>query len=215
MVVANNQEAQINVGQQIPVTQTSVAGFGTTATYNSVQYLNTGVQLSVTPRVNPGGLVYLDVQQEVSSPGIPATGTNNPPINQRQIQTQVAVQSGETVLLGGLISEFTNEQANSLPGVAKIPILRSLFGNSTNHRDRTELIVLITPRVVSSVDETRQMTVDYSRQFESLAPLRVQGDADSRPAQPESPSPTPAHTYPVPQKRKAAKRIDRAGGGGV
>lgn len=197
LVVANNQEAQINVGQQIPVTQTSVAGFGTTATYNSVQYLNTGVQLSVTPRVNPGGLVYLDVQQEVSSPGIPASGTNNPPINQRQIQTQVAVQSGETVLLGGLISEFTNEQGSSLPGVAKIPILRSLFGNSSNHRDRTELIVLITPRVVSSVDETRQMTIDYSRQFESLAPLRAQEPPPPAPSTPE-----PARTYPVPTDAK-------------
>lgn len=200
LVVANNQEAMINVGRQIPVTQTAVSGFGTNATYSSVQYLNTGVQLSVTPRVNPGGLVYLDVQQEVSSPGEPAAGASNPPINQRQIQTQVAVQSGETVLLGGLISEITGESASSLPGVSKIPILRNLFGNTKNSRDRQELIVLITPRVVSSVDETRQMTVDYSRQFESLAPLRVQ-EAPA-PVTPPAPTPEPARTYPVPTDAK-------------
>jgi general secretion pathway protein D len=204
LVVANNQEAMINVGRQIPVTQTAVGGFGTTATYSSVQYLNTGVQLSVTPRVNPGGLVYLDVQQEVSSPGEPSNGATNPPINQRQIQTQVAVQSGETVLLGGLISENTGESASSLPGISKIPILRNLFGNTKNSRDRQELIVLITPRVVSSVDETRQMTVDYSRQFESLAPLRVQDDVKQSPPEPR---PEPARTYPMPGGAKMEEDV--------
>lgn len=200
LVVANNQEAMINVGQQIPVTQTSVAGFGTTATYNSVQYLNTGVQLAVTPRVNPGGLVYLDVQQEVSSRGPTAPGASNPSINQRQLQTQVAVQSGETVLLGGLITEDTNEGANGLPGIARVPILRNLFGSTTNSKNRVELIVLITPRVITSVDETRQMTIDYSRQFESLAPLRVQEDARKSPSEPNL---EPARTYPVSGNAKA------------
>lgn len=203
LVVANNQEAMINVGRQIPVTQTSVGGLGTTATYSSVQYLNTGVQLSVTPRVNPGGLVYLDVQQEVSSPGEPAAGAANPPINQRQIQTQVAVQSGETVLLGGLISENTGETASSLPGLSKVPILRNLFGNTKNSRDRQELIVLITPRVVSNVDETRQMTIDYSRQFESLAPLRMREETSSQPTQLQPRASEPVHTYPISEDAKS------------
>jgi general secretion pathway protein D len=211
MVVANNQQAQINVGQQIPVVQTSLIGVGgltgtnTSATgYSSVQYLNTGVQLSVTPRVNPGGLVYLDVQQEVSSPGPPATDGANPPINQRQIQTQVAVQSGETVLLGGLISENTGDTTNGIPGISRIPILKNIFGNTKNSRDRTELIVLITPRVINNSDDAREMTLDYSRQFESLAPLRVQQQAaiPATPAVvPTAPS-SPASTYPVPEPVK-------------
>ncbi|MEO6689177.1 MAG: type II secretion system secretin GspD [Dokdonella sp.] len=215
LVVANNQEASINVGQQIPIVQTFYNGLGAVntgtgvnsglnsgvGTTGSVQYLNTGVQLSVTPRVNPGGLVYLDVQQEVSNPGTPSTTGGNPPINQRQIQTQVAVQSGETVLLGGLISENKQNGATGLPFLARIPGLRNLFGSTTDHRDRTELIVLITPRVVSSVDETRQMTLDYSRQFESLAPLRAKGQPISNP--PPPPPPAPADTYPVPENSKS------------
>ncbi|MEO7324573.1 MAG: type II secretion system secretin GspD [Dokdonella sp.] len=220
LVVANNQEASINVGQQIPVVQTyynglGVAGTGTgtggvgtgLGTTGSVQYLNTGVQLSVTPRVNPGGLVYLDVQQEVSNPGTPSTDGANPPINQRQIQTQVAVQSGETVLLGGLISENKGDSAQSLPGIARVPILRNLFGSTTTHRDRTELIVLITPRVVSSVDETRQMTADYARQFESLIPLRKNQAATSN-STPLAPH-APAETYLAPENPKSQEDLPR------
>src|SRR5690606_15598821 len=89
LLVMNNQEAQINVGQQIPVQQTYFTGLtgvsnGSTvgSGYGTVQYLNTGVTLNVKPRVNPGGLIYLDVQQEVSNPG-PTSGGANPPINQR------------------------------------------------------------------------------------------------------------------------------------
>lgn len=214
LVVANNQEAMINVGTQIPVVQNYLTGYPGINTSNnsvtnqsvgSVQYLNTGVQLSVTPRVNPGGLVYLDVQQEVSKPGTPAAGSTNPPIDQRQIQTQVAVQSGETVLLGGLISENTSKGTSNFPGISRVPILRDIFGNTSNHRDRVELIVLITPRVVSSVDETRQMTIDYSRQFESLAPLRVKTPP---PAAPSKPQP-PAQTYPIPDPAKPQEDLPR------
>ena len=189
LVVANNQEAQINVGTQIPVVQTFFnAGFpvsnngsgtgGATGNNNfgnsgSVQYLNTGVILSVTPRVNPGGLVYLDIQQEVSNPGTPAQGSQNPPINQRQLQTQVAVQSGETFLLAGLIQENNTYSDSSVPLLGKIPILGKLFGSTSKQTSRTELIVLITPRVITNTEEAREMTEEYQRRFQSLQPLEA------------------------------------------
>ena len=214
LLVANNQEAQINVGQQIPITQTFYNGLGTVgttttngsttnslATTGSVQYINTGVTLDVKPRVNPGGLVYLDIQQEVSNPGpIPPNGSGNPPINQRLIQTQVAVQSGETLLLGGLIQDNQTTSENGLPLISKIPFLKNLFGNTTNHKDRTELIVLITPRVISNADEGRQVTEEYTRQFQSLAPLRPDPAALHPIAQPPPPPPEPppaATTQPI------------------
>ena len=185
IVVANNQEAQINVGTQIPVVQTFFSGFpvnnGTGTGNNSggggfgnsgsVQYLNTGVILSVTPRVNPGGLVYLDIQQEVSSPGATAANSQNPAINQRQLQTQVAVQSGETLLLGGLIQDSTRNTVSSVPLLGKIPVLGKLFGSTDKKTDRTELIVLITPRVITNTEEAREMTEEYQRRFQSLQPL--------------------------------------------
>ncbi len=208
LLVMNNQEAQINVGQQIPVQQTYFTGLtGVSSTgstvgsgYGTVQYLNTGVTLNVKPRVNPGGLIYLDVQQEVSNPGPAASGTN-PPINQRLLQTQVAVQTGETLLLGGLIQEQTNEGQTGLPFVSRVPVLRNLFGTSTNHKDRTELIVLITPRVISSVDEARQATQEYVRQFQSLTPLRSSAQPSAA-ARPEPGQPQPVQTYPVQEPAK-------------
>ncbi len=195
LLVLNNQEAQINVGEQIPVTQQYVSGIGGAQTnYASVQYLNTGISLSVVPRVNPGGLVYLDIQQEVSNPppGYSASSGTNPAINQRLIQTQVAVQSGETLLLGGLIRDNEDQSTKGLPFISRVPVLKNLFGSTTNSNNRTELIVLITPRVISSVDEARQVTEDYARQFQSLAPLQRDG------AIPRGrPSPQQTITYPV------------------
>jgi general secretion pathway protein D len=215
LVVANNQEAQINVGTQIPVVQNYVTGIGIgTATngqaytpgYGSVQYLNTGVTLDVKPRVNPGGLVYLDIQQEVSKPGTPPpNGNGNPPIDQRLIQTQVAVQSGETLLLGGLIQDNETSGRAGLPLISKVPFLRNLFGNTTNSKDRTELIVLITPRVIRNADEGRQMTLEYTRQFQSLAPLRA--DMKQSPPPSASPSPPPPE-QPAPTHEPATSQED-------
>ena len=204
MVVLNNQEAQINVGQQIPILSTSIVGLNSTTTSNvnngavsntgigSTSYVNTGVVLDVKPRVNPGGLVYMDVSQEVSAAGnVPANSTSgNPPINQRQLQTQVAVQSGQTVLLGGLISETDTDSQSGIPLLSSVPVLGKLFGNTTKHRDRQEIIVLITPRVITNPDEAQDLTREYEQKFESLAPLRAQ-DAATHPA--------PARTVPLPE----------------
>lgn len=204
LLVANNQEAQINVGQQIPIVQTYYNGLGTVSNTNgttslaqtgSVQYLNTGVTLDVKPRVNPGGLVYLDIQQEVSNPGPTPPGGQNPPINQRLIQTQVAVQSGDTLLLGGLIQDNQTSGDTGLPLISKVPFLRNLFGSTKNHKDRTELIVLITPRVISNSDEARQATIEYTRQFQSLAPMHKDMQGAAPP--PPPPPPPAAVTEPV------------------
>lgn len=220
LVVNNNQEAQLSVGDQIPVIQTYYNGLGYnngTNTNNnnnnsnngitgSVQYLNTGVTLDVKPRVNPGGLVYLDISQEVSNPGPTTSASGNPPIQQRQIQTQVAVQSGQTILLGGLIRDNDNTGDSGVPLLNKVPGLRNLFGSTSKSKNRTELIVLITPRVISNSDEARQVTEDYSRQFESLAPLRVKAPSAST----SIPSPqSPAQTYPIPTPAKPQEELPR------
>lgn len=179
LVVANNQEAQINVGTQIPIVQTfynglgGIGGGGGLGTTGSVQYLNTGVVMSVTPRVNPGGLVYLDVSQEVSNAGARPVGGGNPAINQRQLQTQVAVQSGETVLLGGLIQEGTSDTDSGVPLLNKIPVLGKLFSSTKKNTNRTELIILITPRVITNTEEAREITQQYMRQFQGLKPLNI------------------------------------------
>ena len=111
------------------------------------------------------------------------------------IQTQVAVQSGETLLLGGLIQDNTTESQTGIPLISKVPFLRNLFGTTKNHKDRTELIVLITPRVISNSDEARQVTIEYTRQFQSLAPMHSEMHQGAAP--PPPPPPPAAVTEPV------------------
>jgi general secretion pathway protein D len=83
------------------------------------------------------------------------------------------VQSGQTVLLGGLIQQDEGTSDTGIPGLNRIPIIGRLFGSTSRHRNRTELIVLITPRVIRSSSEAREITNDYQREFESLKPLRA------------------------------------------
>ena len=174
MVVMNNQTAHIQVGNQVPVNQTSVNPGVGTAVYNQVSYLNTGVILNVQPRVNPGGLVYMNIGQQVSQVDRSQAPVNgNPTISQRELSTQVAVQSGQTVLLGGLIQQDEGDTNTGVPGLNRIPVLGRLFGQTSRNHNRTELIVLITPRVIASSDDARDITNEYQQKFESLAPLRA------------------------------------------
>jgi general secretion pathway protein D len=190
LVVLNNQVAHIQVGDQVPVNQTSiVTGLSTTgSTASSVTYLPTGVILDVQPRVNPGGLVYLNVQQQVSNTSGAANSQGNFTIQQRAVGTQIAVQSGQTVLLGGLIQQNESSTDTGIPGLNRIPILGRLFGTMDHSRSRTELIVLITPRVITNSEEAKQVTDEYQRKFESLAPLRAGGTVTATPV-----TTTPAH----------------------
>ncbi len=180
VVVMNNQEATIQVGDQVPVNQTyfvpGISGGGTSSqlTLGSVQYISTGVILDVTPRVNPGGLVYLDITQQVSTPGN-KDQYGNYTISQRALTTQVAVQSGHTVLLGGLIQQNSSNTDSGVPFLNRIPLLGRLFGTTQRSNNRTELIVLITPRVIANSQQAEQITDEYQRQFQSLQPLKAAG----------------------------------------
>ncbi len=174
LMVRNNSSATINVGSQLPVQSTRFVGgtVGETgSTIGNVQFINTGVTLDVTPRVNPGGLVYLDIRQEVSSPGPPGVG-DNPSIDTRSIQTDVAIQSGQTIMLGGLIQDDETESRSGVPGIQRVPGLGALFRSSRNELTRTETLVLITPSVIESTDRLREVSDEMTRQFRGLQPLR-------------------------------------------
>ncbi|SDX12191.1 type II secretion system protein D (GspD) [Pseudomonas syringae] len=173
LVVMNNQQAQIQVGDNIPISQTTVNTNASATTLSSVEYVQTGVILDVVPRINPGGLVYMDIQQQVSDADNSASSTDlngNPRISTRSVSTQVAAQSGQTVLLGGLIKQDNAESVSAVPYLGRIPGLKWLFGNTSKSKDRTELIVLITPRVITSSSQARQVTDDYRQQMQLLKP---------------------------------------------
>jgi len=171
IMVADNQTAKIQVGDSVPIAgPQTVAATGVVVT--SVQYLDTGVILSVTPSINAGGLVNLDINQEVSTASSTTTsGLNSPTIKKRSTKTIVTVQSGETMVLGGLISEQSTNDNTGLPFLSSIPILGGLFGTQTRDKARTELIVMITPRVANSVGQAKSVSDEFRKKMKEAGDL--------------------------------------------
>ncbi|AOY67012.1 type II secretion system secretin GspD [Xanthomonas euvesicatoria pv. euvesicatoria] len=182
--VRNNAEATLNVGSRIPINSTSInTGLGSDSSFSSVQYIDTGVILKVRPRVTKDGMVFLDIVQEVSTPGArPAACTSastttvnsaacNVDINTRRVKTEAAVQNGDTIMLAGLIDDSTSDGSAGLPILSKLPVVGALFGRKTQNKDRREVIVLITPSIVRNPQEARNLTDEYGQKFKAMQPL--------------------------------------------
>ncbi len=171
IMVLNNQQAEIVVGDQVPVvTRQSVdSGDNDALLVNEVQFRDTGIQLTVTPRVNSGGLVTMTVSQEVSDAVRTTTsGLDTPTIQQRKINSSVAVQNGQTIVLGGLIRENKTETESGIPVLYQMPIVGSLFGQTVENSNRTELLVLITPKVISTQNEVKDVTNELRKKLRWL-----------------------------------------------
>ena len=175
LLVLNNQTASLQVGDQVPIVTASATS---TITANAplvdeVEYRDTGVILKVTPRVNAGGLVLLDISQEVSD--VAATGSSNidsPTIQQRKFSSSVAVQDGQTIALGGLIRDSRTQTRSGLPVLSQIPVVGGLFGVHDSSVKRTELLVLLTPRVVRNPDDARAITEELREKIRTVEPLK-------------------------------------------
>jgi general secretion pathway protein D len=171
LLVLNNQEATLQVGDQVPiVAQQAVSTLTTGAPLvNSVQYQSTGVILRVTPRVNQGGMVTMDISQEVSDVAATTTSSiDSPTIKQRKIESTVAVRDNETVALGGLMMEGTTRGRSGIPVLQDIPVLGWLFGTTSTNTTKTELMVLITPHVIDSMQKARSVTEELQRKLPAL-----------------------------------------------
>lgn len=175
LMVLNNQEAQINVGDTVPLATAQTTGLAGVGVGNqptitsSFQYVDTGVILHVRPRVNAGGLVTLDITQEVSTPRPTTVGnTDTFIISKRSIESAVAVASGGTIALGGLIRDNQTKDLTGIPFLSKIPFIGSLFGTTTRNRTRTELVVLLTPRVVQERKDMGPITNEFKRRLTGL-----------------------------------------------
>ncbi len=174
ILVLDNQTARLEVGDEVPVVTQQAEGFEADARIvNTVEQRQTGVILKVTPRVNASGLVVLDIEQEVSDVVRTSTsGIDSPTIAQRRISTTVAVASNQTVVLGGLIQDDVGDLTSGVPILKDIPGIGALFSNTTQVTSRTELLVMITPKVLTSQQEAIAATEELRRRFWSLEPLR-------------------------------------------
>jgi general secretion pathway protein D len=174
VLVLNNQAARLEVGDQVPVLQAQAISTITSGApvVNSVQYIDTGVILKVTPRVNRGGVVMMDISQEVSGVDDSATSAiGSPTIQQRKINSTVSVEDGETITLGGLFTNQVSKGDSGLPFLEDIPYLGHLFKTTTDSQTKDELMVLITPHVVDNVQKARAVTDELRKKFPELQPL--------------------------------------------
>ncbi|MCW8176995.1 type II secretion system protein GspD, partial [Verminephrobacter aporrectodeae] len=134
----------------------------------SITYKDTGVMLSVTPSVNAGGLITMDISQQVTDVGDLDSATGQRAFLTRQIQTRVAVRSGEPIVLGGLIRENDTNGRSGVPILSSIPLLGALFANTTNNNNRTELLVLMTPRALEDDDQLRAVSAEMRQRMRSM-----------------------------------------------
>ena len=158
LVVLDNQPATLQVGDSVPIsTGTATVLTANNTIVNTIDYRNTGIILRVVPRVNSNGHVLLDIEQEISNVSS-GTGTNTtanatgasltPTVSQRKVKSTIAVASGQTVLLAGLISETENRQRQGIPVLDQIPYIGEAFSHQTNSQARTELIIFIRPMIL-------------------------------------------------------------------
>jgi general secretion pathway protein D len=187
LVVIDNQPAVLEVGDQIPVT-TSTATLlsnSNTPVVNTIEMRSTGVILKVLPHVHPNGSVQLEIEQEISNVVNPNVQTLTPTIAQRRIHSTVAVTSGQTVLLGGLISEQQDKSTSGIPGLAQIKYLGDLFGTTSKSRTRSEIIVFIRPMVVRTGVDHQAVTEEFRERLESMRrPREFTPHPEARPSSP-------------------------------
>jgi general secretion pathway protein D len=174
LIATDNQKSQIQVGQSIP----TVTGSTTTGTtvgsgiVTSNQYVDTGIQLAVTPRVNAGGQITLDLSVELSSVAdstqIPGAVPNTPAFNKTTAQSVVTVHSGQTILLGGLIEETAGKGSSGLPFISQIPVVGALFGEQTKQDNRQELVMLITPTLIPANQDLTDVTNELRKKMQFL-----------------------------------------------
>ncbi|WP_347248996.1 type II secretion system secretin GspD [Zoogloea sp.] len=170
VMVLDNQTASIQVGDQQPIRSSTTVTDGGVST-SSIQYKDTGVLLSVTPSVNAGNLISMQINQSISDVGNIDSATGQRSFLQRMIASKVAVRSGETIVLGGLIRDNKGDGKQGIPWLQDIPVIGALFSTSTLTKTRTELLVMITPRVVRTEQDVREVGSELKSKMQGLKPL--------------------------------------------
>ncbi len=173
IMAADNREAKIQIGNQIPIV-TDVVGQTTTQT---VQYKDTGTILKIKPSINDSGLVSMEINQEVSDFVYKRIGNSDyPVITKREASTYMVAQDGQTIVIGGLIQEKTGRTRAGLPFLSKIPVLGYLFGYTDDTFDRSEIVLLLTPRVVRNQTEAEKLTNFYIHRLDSNIKNQIRKD---------------------------------------
>ena len=191
LMVLDNHLAMMVVGNQIPVLSSVTDSNITSTTTSTVQYRDTGVNLAVTPSANAGNLVTMQIDQTVTD-AAEGSDPSRPTFLQRQISSKVAVRSGESIVLGGLIKDSRSAGKGGVPLLQDLPLVGSLFGTNTSNGVRTELLVIITPKVVRTDPEIREVSEELRERLRGLEV--IDGFSQGRPAPAAQPVPLPSQS---------------------
>ena len=167
VLASDNKEAKIDVADEIPIvsSEITVTSGAEPLVTTDIQYRDTGVMLSVIPHINDRGLVTMDIYQEVSqlAPNVEVAGVSYPSFYKRTVETTLTVAHGQTIVLGGLIRENKNNGRSGVPFLMDVPILGHIFGSTSRDQSKTELIILLTPRVIADLDDVAMVTESFQR----------------------------------------------------
>ena len=193
LMTADNHEAHILVGNEVPIitTQSNASNVQTNGTSNilqNIQYRDTGVIMTVLPQVNSEGLVNMQIRQEVSQIASATTGgIASPTFSTRESETTVVVQSGETIVIGGIIDDTVDRSRTGIPYLMDIPVIGRAFRVDSDNVKRTELVVLLTPHVVRDRQESRSATEAFLSRLKGMRRDLIQNEHER-----------PDYTAPVP-----------------
>jgi general secretion pathway protein D len=194
VIAADNREAHILIGKEIPIlTSTQQSTLATANIVQSIQYRDTGKILTILPQVNSAGLVNMEIRQEVSDVDQQEFGaTQSPSFISREAETTVVVQNGESVLLGGIIDDQLRHTRSGVPYLMDLPVLGRLFRVESDAVLRTELIILISPYVIRDRNEARSVTEEFESQIRGLKGMLERVDRQKSSTQiPATSAPTP------------------------
>ena len=211
IMTLDNEEARILVGQEVPITTGEVLGDGNTNPFRTIERKNVGIQLEVTPQINAGGGITLQLRQEVSSvAGSVSNRSDELIFNTREIETRVLVDDGAIVVLGGLLDQNESASVDKVPLLGDIPLLGSLFRSTSRSKAKTNLMVFLRPTIIRDSREMQAATApryDYMRDAQLQLPRRDEGERAAidalvqdylRTQPPVAPAPASAVPSPAP-----------------
>jgi general secretion pathway protein D len=175
ILVSDNREARIQVGKQVPILTSETYGSTNVTQQRNIQYKDIGTILKVKPRINEGGLVSIELNQEISDYVTIKLYTDEDQviINKTDVSTNLVVQDGQTIIIGGLINEKISASNTGIPWLNKIPILGYLFGNTSNDNTQTEIVILLTPHVMKSIQDASDVTSEYTDRLNKVGLERL------------------------------------------
>ena len=169
LIVKSGESGSIFAGAQIPILAQRAEGVqveGSTSIVQQIQYQNTGVTLNITPIVQANGLVDLTINQNLSETRAASAATLTPTILTRDLSTSMTLRDGQSVLMGGLISESQSQGRSGVPGLGRLPVVGRLFRADSFQNDRTELVVMVIPYVIADHRQGRELTEQIESQLE-------------------------------------------------